>query len=579
MAEKYILLLIVTFHPPLKNYYFITSSFGEYRTTHLHLGIDFSTNGKIGIPVYACEDGEIYRIKVSSKGYGKALFLRSNKYIYVYAHLDKFRKDIENFVFKKQLKRKKVELDLFPSKKFKVKEGEIIGYVGETGAGGPHLHFEIRNLYNQALSLPHKILNYRDLNKPVIKGFLIQIDSFNSTIDSFFFDKIISPGETVEVWGNIKISMLAYDREKKTTGISGFEVYLNDKKIKHFFFNKISINNGDFKKNNRIYLTKTNSFARSFIKIGNFRFKENLNKILTIKAIVFDYKGKSDTGKIFIKIRKNKLKFKENYWDLKIKELFIKFFNFGILIGTENQTVASVLGFNKIMNGYAIWLNPKNYLKIYEKDIYILETNKKNKIKFENWEISIEKADIDGVEEVIPTYRSILITYNPTKISFKDLKENIKNMEKNLSKVELPAPRTIEIPVVYGGEYGPDIEFVAKHNGLTVEEVIDIHSKGKYLIYMIGFTPGFPFLGGLSEKLFTPRLETPRVKVPAGSVGIANNQTGIYPIDSPGGWRIIGRTPIKLYDPSKDPPVILSPGDFIRFVPIDEEEYKKMLKN
>ncbi|MBW1973910.1 MAG: 5-oxoprolinase subunit PxpB [Deltaproteobacteria bacterium] len=193
--------------------------------------------------------------------------------------------------------------------------------------------------------------------------------------------------------------------------------------------------------------------------------------------------------------------------------------------------------------------------------------------------LSIEKADIDGVEEVIPTYRSILITYNPTKISFKDLKENIKNMEKNLSKIELPAPRTIEIPVVYGGEYGPDIEFVAKHNGLTVEEVIDIHSKGKYLIYMIGFTPGFPFLGGLSEKLFTPRLETPRVKVPAGSVGIANNQTGIYPIDSPGGWRIIGRTPIKLYDPSKDPPVILSPGDFIRFVPIDEEEYKKMLKN
>ena len=400
MAEKYILLLIVTFHPPLKNYYFITSSFGEYRTTHLHLGIDFSTNGKIGIPVYACEDGEIYRIKVSSKGYGKALFLRSNKYIYVYAHLDKFRKDIENFVFKKQLKRKKVELDLFPSKKFKVKEGEIIGYVGETGAGGPHLHFEIRNLYNQALSLPHKILNYRDLNKPVIKGFLIQIDSFNSTIDSFFFDKIISPGETVEVWGNIKISMLAYDREKKTTGISGFEVYLNDKKIKHFFFNKISINNGDFKKNNRIYLTKTNSFARSFIKIGNFRFKENLNKILTIKAIVFDYKGKSDTGKIFIKIRKNKLKFKENYWDLKIKELFIKFFNFGILIGTENQTVASVLGFNKIMNGYAIWLNPKNYLKIYEKDIYILETNKKNKIKFENWEISIEKADTTSDKKI-----------------------------------------------------------------------------------------------------------------------------------------------------------------------------------
>ncbi|HHY76979.1 MAG TPA: 5-oxoprolinase subunit PxpB, partial [Clostridiales bacterium] len=138
--------------------------------------------------------------------------------------------------------------------------------------------------------------------------------------------------------------------------------------------------------------------------------------------------------------------------------------------------------------------------------------------------------------------------------------------------------KVVEIPTIYGGEYGPDIEFVAQHNNLTVDEVIEIHSSRNYLIYMLGFTPGFPYLGGMSEKIETPRLKTPRTKIPAGSVGIAGKQTGIYPIDSPGGWQLIGRTPVKLYDPLADPPVLLNAGDYVRFVPIDEKEYKSILK-
>jgi KipI family sensor histidine kinase inhibitor len=188
--------------------------------------------------------------------------------------------------------------------------------------------------------------------------------------------------------------------------------------------------------------------------------------------------------------------------------------------------------------------------------------------------LAIEKAGIVGIDEIIPTYRSILITYNPKEISPKELKKRIIYTEHKLNEVRLPKPKTIEIPIVYGGIYGPDIEFVADYNSLTVDKVIELHSSGKYLVYMIGFTPGFPFLGGLSQKLFTPRLETPRTNVPAGSVGIANNQTGIYPIDSPGGWRLIGKTPLKLYDPHKDPPVLLSFGDYIKFLPISEKEFK-----
>ena len=130
----------------------------------------------------------------------------------------------------------------------------------------------------------------------------------------------------------------------------------------------------------------------------------------------------------------------------------------------------------------------------------------------------------------------------------------------------------------YGGKFGPDIETVENTANLCKEDVIRLHSEPEYLIYMVGFTPGFPFLGGLNEKLFTPRLKTPRMKVPKGSVGIANNQTGIYPLSSPGGWQIIGRTPLKLFAPQRKNPFLYKAGDKIKFIPISRQEYEKLEK-
>ena len=129
-----------------------------------------------------------------------------------------------------------------------------------------------------------------------------------------------------------------------------------------------------------------------------------------------------------------------------------------------------------------------------------------------------------------------------------------------------------------GGGCGPDLEFVAHHNLIYVEEVIKIHSEKEYFIYMLGFLPGFIYLGGMSDKIATPRLEKPRLKVSGGSVGIAEKQTGIYPIESPGGWQIIGRTPIKLYDPKRSFPFLLKSGDYVKFYPINEEQFKEIKK-
>ena len=190
--------------------------------------------------------------------------------------------------------------------------------------------------------------------------------------------------------------------------------------------------------------------------------------------------------------------------------------------------------------------------------------------------LSLEKTPIDGVLEIIPTYRSILIFYNPLLSHPERLKQEIVDRENSFNKWEIPPPETIEIPVCYGDDFGPDLAFVAQHNNLTPEEVIQIHTSGTYLIYMLGFTPGFPFLGGLSEKLFTPRLENPRQLVPAGSVAIANNQTGIYSVDSPGGWQLIGKTPIKLYDPTGAHPMLLKAGNYLKFKQISRKEFLKL---
>ncbi len=197
--------------------------------------------------------------------------------------------------------------------------------------------------------------------------------------------------------------------------------------------------------------------------------------------------------------------------------------------------------------------------------------------KISNMVKSLDKLGLEAISEIIPTYRSILIIYEPLIVGYDALISKLKEIEKDLGKSDSSKTRILELPTVYGGEYGPDIEFVAEHNNLTVDEVIKIHSSTDYLLYMLGFTPGFGYLGGMSEKIETPRLQVPRTKIPAGSTGIAGKQTGIYPIDSPGGWQLIGRTPIKLYDPLSDPPVLLNAGDYIRFVPVDEKEYLRIL--
>jgi KipI family sensor histidine kinase inhibitor len=181
---------------------------------------------------------------------------------------------------------------------------------------------------------------------------------------------------------------------------------------------------------------------------------------------------------------------------------------------------------------------------------------------------ALAQAPLPGLGEAIPAYRSLLVYYDPQQLSFADVQEQVAAVAARSETIPLPEPALKEIPVVYGGEFGPDIEFVAQHSGLSVEQVMRLHSSATYRVYMLGFSPGFAYLGGLPEALATPRLPTPRTRVPAGSVGIAGQQTGIYPLATPGGWRIIGRTPLRLFDPAQEPPTLLQAGYLVRFVPI-----------
>ena len=188
----------------------------------------------------------------------------------------------------------------------------------------------------------------------------------------------------------------------------------------------------------------------------------------------------------------------------------------------------------------------------------------------------MREQHINGVTDVIPAFCSLLINYDPRVISY----EQIKRRMEALVKIDVTAgdtrKRVFEIPVCYGGEYGPDIQNIADHAGLSVEEVIQIHTSRDYLIYMLGFLPGFTYLGGLDERIHTPRLANPRIRIPAGSVGIGGSQTGIYPMDSPGGWQLMGMTPVKTYDPDREVPMLVEAGDYIRFVAIDEDEFHRI---
>ena len=186
----------------------------------------------------------------------------------------------------------------------------------------------------------------------------------------------------------------------------------------------------------------------------------------------------------------------------------------------------------------------------------------------------IGNSAINGIIETVPAYATLLVHYDPFLLSFTQIKKYLQVKISQIKEIEIRKPRQsrpefnrrVEVPVTYGGELGPDLESVASYCGLRVEDVIRIHSEKTYTVYMMGFTPGFPYMGKLDDAIAMPRLETPRTRVPAGTVAIAGSQTGIYSIDSPGGWRLIGWTPLQLFNPESELPFLFSPGDEVKFI-------------
>ena len=192
----------------------------------------------------------------------------------------------------------------------------------------------------------------------------------------------------------------------------------------------------------------------------------------------------------------------------------------------------------------------------------------------------LDNNQFPGMIEYVPAFTTVTLFYNPWMVSkqgkldaYEEVVHYIRKIESQVKDIELTEARLVEIPVCYGDEFGPDLAFVAEYTQLTTQEIIEIHSGAAYLVYMIGFAPGFPYLGGMDKRIAAPRRPSPRTVIPAGSVGIAGNQTGIYPLETPGGWQLIGRTPVSLFDPQRQPPVLLEAGDRIRFLPVSKTEY------
>jgi KipI family sensor histidine kinase inhibitor len=223
----------------------------------------------------------------------------------------------------------------------------------------------------------------------------------------------------------------------------------------------------------------------------------------------------------------------------------------------------------------ALYSNAKSYL-MGDRGLLLEfgdEISREINEKVRRMALVIQAEAIEGILETVPTYRSLLIIYNPILLPIEDLKKRLKRIEEGLQQTPFQEPKLTRIPVVYGSIYGPDLEGVAKYLQTSPEEVIRLHCSKPYLIYMVGFMPGYPYMGELPQALVVPRLKTPRLLVPKGSVAIAQRQTGIYSMESPGGWQILGRTPVELFDPEKDPPALLQMGDFVQFYPVSEEEF------
>lgn len=190
----------------------------------------------------------------------------------------------------------------------------------------------------------------------------------------------------------------------------------------------------------------------------------------------------------------------------------------------------------------------------------------------------VRRQSWTGVLDIVPTYRSVTVHVDPLRLDVSALMDLLRSLPRSASRRTLSSGTAHTIPVLYGGAGGPDLEDVAAFAGLSVAETVRLHASIEYRVYMLGFSPGFPYLGTVPKPIAMPRLPTPRTTVPAGSVGIAGSQTGIYPIATPGGWRLIGRTPLRLYRPADSSPFLFSPGDLVRFEPVGPEEFERLLQ-
>ena len=204
---------------------------------------------------------------------------------------------------------------------------------------------------------------------------------------------------------------------------------------------------------------------------------------------------------------------------------------------------------------------------------------------------ALELEPLHGVIEYVPAYCSITVHYNPllmksvshlkqsaSKMLQMQLQQRIEQYEQQTVEAAHVEHRIIEIPVCYGGTYGPDLSEVARYNELTTDAVVQIHCEQSYLVHMLGFVPGFPYLGGMDKRIATPRKAIPKTHIVAGSIGIAGEQTGIYPLDTPGGWRIIGRTPLRMFNPLDEVPTLVQAGDWVKFIPITGEQFEAISK-
>lgn len=188
----------------------------------------------------------------------------------------------------------------------------------------------------------------------------------------------------------------------------------------------------------------------------------------------------------------------------------------------------------------------------------------------------VRRQRLPGLIEIVPTYRAVAVYLDPRLADWRTLSERLLLLATKPHRGRARPGRLVTIPVCYGGRYGPDLSAVARRAKLAEAEAVALHAGVVYRVYMLGFTPGFPYMGTVPEPIAAPRLSTPRASVPAGSVGIAGRQTGVYPQSTPGGWRIIGRTPLKLYDPARADPFLLRAGDEVRFAAIDEQEFARL---